>query len=147
MYEDTKVSQLVINQLSEEKFKELLENNELDQNQLYMTDDVTHVVIEFQEPTADNGYTWYRKYADGWVEQGGLAESSYGDYDVVLPIEMSDTMYCITAMNTNQSGKDAFGWIYNKNKTTTGFTLGSRHSDGTNNYLYANWQVSGMAAQ
>lgn len=30
-----------------------------------------HKVIEFQAPTADNGYTWYRKYADGWVEQGG----------------------------------------------------------------------------
>ncbi|MBS7401776.1 MAG: hypothetical protein KIG16_04650, partial [Eubacteriales bacterium] len=30
-----------------------------------------HRVIEFQAPTASNGYTWYRKYADGWVEQGG----------------------------------------------------------------------------
>lgn len=108
--------------------------------------DVAHVVIEFQEPTSDNGYTWYRKYADGWVEQGGFAESSSGDCDVVLPIEMSDTMYCITAMNSIQSGKDAFGWIFNINKTATGFTLGARHSGGANNYLYANWQVSGMAA-
>ena len=30
-----------------------------------------HRCIEFQAPTAENGYTWYRKYADGWVEQGG----------------------------------------------------------------------------
>ena len=30
-----------------------------------------HKVIEFQAPTSTNGYTWYRKYADGWVEQGG----------------------------------------------------------------------------
>ena len=28
-------------------------------------------VVESQEPTADNGYTWYRKYKSGWVEQGG----------------------------------------------------------------------------
>ena len=31
-----------------------------------------HKVIDFQEPTAANNYTWYRKYADGWVEQGGI---------------------------------------------------------------------------
>ena len=30
-----------------------------------------HKVIEFQAPTSANNYTWYRKYADGWVEQGG----------------------------------------------------------------------------
>ena len=29
-----------------------------------------HKVIEFQAPTSTND-TWYRKYADGWVEQGG----------------------------------------------------------------------------
>ena len=33
--------------------------------------DKGHELIDFQIPTAGNGYTWYRKYADGWVEQGG----------------------------------------------------------------------------
>lgn len=28
-------------------------------------------VIESQEPTEANGYTWYRLYKSGWVEQGG----------------------------------------------------------------------------
>lgn len=28
-------------------------------------------VIEYQMPTAENNYTWYRKYKSGWVEQGG----------------------------------------------------------------------------
>lgn len=27
-------------------------------------------VVESQLPTADNNYTWYRKYKSGWVEQG-----------------------------------------------------------------------------
>ena len=104
-------------------------------------------IVESQLPTAENGYTWYRKYKSAWVEQGGFAENSSGDYNVVLPIEMNDTMYSVTAMNSIQSGKDAFGWIFNINKTATGFTLGARHSGGTNNYLNANWQVSGMSAQ
>lgn len=29
-------------------------------------------VIDYQAPTAENDYTWYRKYASGWVEQGGI---------------------------------------------------------------------------
>lgn len=28
-------------------------------------------VTEWQTPTAENNYTWYRKYKSGWVEQGG----------------------------------------------------------------------------
>lgn len=121
-------------------------NNKTDRNMRNVDTSVSDAVIAWQAPTAENDYTWYRKYASGWVEQGGFAESSSGDYDVVLPVEMSDTMYCITAMNSAQSDKDAFGWIFNKNKNTTGFTIGARHSGGTSNYLYANWQVCGMAS-
>lgn len=29
-----------------------------------------HELIAYQAPTSGNNYTWYRKYADGWVEQG-----------------------------------------------------------------------------
>lgn len=61
--------------------------------------DVGHQVIEFQAPTALNNYTWYRKYADGWVEQGLLLpehiiSAGYGANDLVaLPVEMADTDY------------------------------------------------------
>ena len=29
-------------------------------------------VIDYQEPTAENNYTWYRLYKSGWVEQGAF---------------------------------------------------------------------------
>lgn len=29
-------------------------------------------VIEYQIPTTENNYTWYRLYKSGWVEQGGI---------------------------------------------------------------------------
>ena len=29
-------------------------------------------VVESQSPTAENNYTWYRKYKSGWIEQGGM---------------------------------------------------------------------------
>ena len=55
-------------------------------------------VIERQEPTSANNYTWYRKYRSGWVEQGGTTTSEYGSSGVAvtLPIAMSDTNYQVS---------------------------------------------------
>ena len=55
-------------------------------------------VIETQLPTAENDYTWYRKYKSGWVEQGGiLAIGNLGDgaadaETVSLVLTMSDAV-------------------------------------------------------
>ena len=51
-------------------------------------------VIDFQVPSAGNSYTWYRKYASGWVEQGGFitgwnARDNVGL--ITLPFTMADT--------------------------------------------------------
>ena len=61
-------------------------------------------VIEYQLPTEENGYTWYRKYKSGWVEQGGQTSNftnttanSSGDKTITLPIEMRDTKYYVSA--------------------------------------------------
>lgn len=34
-------------------------------------------VVDFQAPTAENNYTWFRKYKSGWVEQGGKQSFNY----------------------------------------------------------------------
>lgn len=54
------------------------------------------VVVAWQKPTAENGYTWYRKYASGWVEQGGTIldqNAASKSTTVTLPVLMSDTNY------------------------------------------------------
>lgn len=56
----------------------------------------THKVIAFQIPTAQNNYTWYRKYADGWVEQGGIyrfEQANVMGCTIPLPVTMADAMY------------------------------------------------------
>lgn len=53
--------------------------------------DVGHQVIAFQAPTAANNYTWCRKYADNWVEQGGLYTG--GSQTIALPVTMTNTEY------------------------------------------------------
>lgn len=102
-----------------------------------------HRVIEFQAPTAQNNYTWYRKYADGWVEQGGAfatVDTSYHTESITLPVAMSDANYScfISCASTGSAYVPLI-----QNKTTTGFDA----YNVVNATAYAaGWQVSGMSA-
>lgn len=101
-------------------------------------------VIDYQEPTADNGYTWYRKYKSGWVEQGGIIRGT-GTTSVTLPIVMKDSLYTLntTAQDTDtNTSVGAASWY---NMQSTGFSLVSVYWTSSNP-LYISWQVSGMAA-
>lgn len=106
--------------------------------------DKGHQVIAFQEPTSANGYTWYRKYADGWVEQGGIQSSNTGSSGVTvnLPITMADANYTITATVT---GEQVY-FVGCLNKTATSFLWRSFNRLGEGYDKAGSWQVSGMAA-
>lgn len=83
-----------------------------------------HVVIEYQEPTTANNYTWYRKYADGWVEQGGMATNSASS--VTLPVEMFDTNYTVIRTIAEGYSTQSYypAWVAGyTTRTTTGFTF------------------------
>lgn len=99
-----------------------------------------HEVIEFQAPTASNNYTWYRKYADGWVEQGGLSTK---EVSISLPVTMSDTNYTATAA-FNTTANDYISYtICVASKTTTTILLKCQSNVVSNE---AAWRVEGMAA-
>lgn len=51
-------------------------------------------VIEFQLPTVSNGFVWYKKLANGWVEQGCLSMAP-GIFN--FPIEMNSIKYGVNA--------------------------------------------------
>lgn len=93
-----------------------------------------HEVIAYQAPTAANNYTWYRKYADGWVEQGGSAAAPG---TINLPVEMSDGHYVVVI---TPLGTGAFASINAQSKTTTGFLLNNDRS------WSMDWYVCGVAA-
>ena len=112
-----------------------------------------HKVIEFQIPTASNGYTWYRKYADGWVEQGGrctvpatngLSSSSVA---VTLPVPIAIPQQATLTYN----GMGSTGYYANcENEATltaTTVTIG-RWNNGNQvaEARYYNWTLSGMSA-
>lgn len=111
-------------------------------------------VIESQEPTTANGYTWYRKYKSGWVEQGGnftytARQSVYTT--IVLPIQMANNHYTLvsepgyTARSDTATGQHVAS--RNGLKTTTTIFIAA-FGNGTDDLTdYIDWQVSGMAAQ
>lgn len=99
-------------------------------------------IIAFQKPTSGNGYTWYRLYADGWVEQGGRTSLSGAisatNKKVTLPIEMANNgYYCNPSSDANVSYDILIGW-----QATTSFTIGTRSEASTG---VTTWFVAGMA--
>lgn len=95
-------------------------------------------VVDFQAPTAQNNYTWYRKYKSGWVEQGGYTSMTDAVATIALPIAMSDTNYVLFVFQEkNSDGQNVPGITA---KTASSFSI---NPSGSAN---GSWQVSGMAA-
>jgi hypothetical protein len=115
-------------------------NGKADRNLLNTTDNVD-IVVESQLPTEANGYTWYRKYKSGWVEQGGIIP--VGASSITFPIVMRDSNYGFQVSGYKRSDTNTMTWAYisSNTQTTTGFTIAS--SSGGSRC----WQVSGMSAQ
>jgi len=110
-----------------------------------------HAIVSFQAPTAENNYTWYRRYSDGWVEQGGKTTISFVAtntsylWSATFPIVMSDNNYTFS-INTYS------GWIPlvtggAESTTTTGFSGYFSTSGGdVPRDLIISWEVKGIAA-
>jgi hypothetical protein len=109
-------------------------------------------VVEKQDPTSSNNYTWYRKYRSGWVEQGGRIPGNVGGtYNVSMPVEMADTNYNFIGTGYKDNNDNGFvaACIDTSNMSTTGFRVYTRYvingSTGSPSQG-GQWQVSGMAA-
>jgi hypothetical protein len=101
-------------------------------------------VIESQLPTADNNYTWYRKYKSGWVEQGGKVKLngpiSSSNKRVSFPVTMANTNYfAMAAADANVDFVVYVGW-----QAVDGMSVGTKSDASTNT---TTWEVKGMAAQ
>lgn len=100
-------------------------------------------LVAFQAPTAGNNYTWYRKYASGWVEQGGLIAAGTTGWktamNIALPVEMANDKYNVSWMAGYSDYVDHSSVV--TARTTTYFTI-SRYVSYQSE---ACWEVKGMA--
>lgn len=94
-----------------------------------------HEVIDFQAPNSTNGQQWYRKYADGWVEQGGLS-AAVGT--ITLPVTMASINYSIIAT--------PLGTGSNEDMHATQISATQIEIGNTDNWNMS-WEVKGMYAQ
>lgn len=108
-------------------------------------------LVAVQYPSAVNNYTWYRKYSDGWVEQGGIATTDGSNpTPITLPVEMEDASYIPFIQGRTQAdGYANAGWQV--------MPVGTATSQQTSTKFYAQasitgynlgfgWRVEGMAA-
>lgn len=102
------------------------------------------VLIAEQEATSSNSYTWYRKYSDGWVEQGGIHHRGSAGDTVNLPIAMSNEYYelQLTAVNSDNIVRYAFATTH----SSTYFKCGTADDSSQNNDGDIRWYVCGYAA-
>ena len=89
-----------------------------------------------------DGSSWYKKYSNGWVEQGGTFTSLYNQA-VTLIVPMKDTNYTILTSKTNMGS----AVVIVDTVTTTSFKVygrgqgGSGFSENVSGYWYvAGWE-------
>lgn len=100
-------------------------------------------VVAYQLPTSENGYKWYRKYASGWVEQGGVlpATSGWGETTITFPIPMKNNCYACVPEGAWSAGTSLGNLVTQKNTATATFYYFSDAGRG-----YTSWEVKGIAA-
>ena len=100
-------------------------------------------VIDSQEPTAENNYTWYRLYKSGWVEQGGLLPIESSGWrpsrTINLIIEMANINYSVFWTNGYS------GYVDHDSAVMARGTISFTISQYTNYQTNANWEVKGKA--
>lgn len=118
------------------------------------TADTADYVVEWQRPTDLNGYTWYRKYKSGWVEQGGrwtgsvsFSAAAVVNTPVTMPVQMASVYYQAFAQTTAQVGLLAITNPSNYTNTVTTLNVVVKELlNASRTMTEFVWQVSGMAA-
>ena len=122
-------------------------NNKVDLPTPSTPQDAVDYVVEKQDPTSANGYTWYRKYKSGWVEQGVAQRiTGGGNVDVILPVPMTDANYTILISQNNSDGTGVYFQCQYHTPTATGFKVISQYGQSRTSRPFL-WYVCGMEAQ
>ena len=101
-----------------------------------MLDSIKAYVVE--KGTTASG--WYRRYSDGWIEQGGYFDPTSTTMTISLK-EMANTDYVILLTDAHTSSIQGSGAVSTVNKKTTSFEC--KCNTGIAGDMY--WRVSGFA--
>ncbi len=85
-----------------------------------------------------NGDSWYRKWSDGFIEQGGKVSHTSATQTINLLQNFTTTNYNIQTTLEDSTGNRYTVQVVNSNKTTSSFQVYCGHT--TNNYY---WRACG----
>ena len=123
-------------------------NNTIEQIQAAITSLAGYdYVVESQLPTADNNYTWYRKYKSGWVEQGQKVStlSNNTQKTITLPVALIDGDRAFPQISCAQAGFGAAGTVSIR-VATNGATVNIHQFNSANASMGVCWTVWGIVA-
>ena len=101
------------------------------------------VVVE----TYKNGASWYRKWSDGWVEQGSIIDhgSNIRDFDgnITFLVPYPNTNYILTFAATKDGSSNCVGSVGTKSKTATSVTACFYGNSTSETARYIMWKAEG----
>ena len=106
-------------------------------------------VVDWQNPTEANGYTWYRKYKSGWVEQGGrgIGTLSGNVFSLTLPVPMANREYYFNVLPVLDSSDAGSYFARGVTQTTTKIQYYMFINNAiTPNNPIVEWMACGIAA-
>lgn len=118
-YNDTEIKNTIQNLQNNKQDKLIASSVALNTTRTGQNDTVVEYYV------SSDGNTWYRKWASGWVEQGGNIVGVDGWFTLTFPKSFSNSNYAITkTLNWNSNSNEAivrefFGF---HNRTTTSAT-------------------------
>ena len=122
-------------------------NNKADLD-LNNTNPFADYVVEYQRPTAENNYTWYRLYKSGWIEQGGwhyqTSGNSSGAHTITFIKPFSNTSYHVIFSLLHEGNGGTPNDIYDKYAERTNTSMYIYITAAWKGYT---WEAKGFAAQ
>ena len=106
------------------------------------------IVVDWQKPTAENNYKWYRKYKSGWVEQGGRSVGTLSGnvFSLTLPVPMANQEYYFNVLPVLGSSDTGNYFVRGVMQTTTQIQYYMfLNNTITPNNPTVEWMVCGMA--
>jgi hypothetical protein len=102
------------------------------------------VISEFWE--SPDGTSWYRRYSDGWLEQGGTLTAT--GVTVALPAPFANADYTLVTGYTALKSTDSPYASHTQAgvKTATSFYIRTRFGSSISNYS-SDWMAFGMGAE
>lgn len=89
-----------------------------------------------------NGYNWYRKYSDGWIEQGGFVESKYAvEVTITLNRPLTDRNYTVLLGSTGEG--ESTVRIQTNNRNLTSFRIFRHYTGDIKGDGWCFWTVLG----